>query len=153
MQKHISSSRSDLLTCALVVRATTYTMPVVTQRSHRSKLRVRIPASKTPRICANQYLPADAHKASAKLQSELPGQGKDRGKEAEKRGEAFVQQAGNKADQAVSKTDSDNGTATLTTNRLPMPGRSSSRARRRQTSLRTTLAPRPTRPLKSSISQ
>lgn len=82
---------------------TTSTEPEETQRSPR----------RTSRVCDNTFSPcpndhcnahtnstlttADAHKASAKIRSELPG----RGSQAEKEAEAYGKQAGAKFDSAV----------------------------------------------------
>ncbi|KAK5070542.1 hypothetical protein LTR64_000213 [Lithohypha guttulata] len=49
---------------------------------------------------AEKHFEADAHKASAKIRGELPG----RGKEVEKRGEAYLNQAESQVNQAAADT-------------------------------------------------
>ncbi|KAJ4416254.1 hypothetical protein N0V82_006858 [Gnomoniopsis sp. IMI 355080] len=52
---------------------------------------------------AEKNFEADAHKASAKIRSELPG----RGQQAQKEAEAYGQQAGAKFDSAVAKSQAE----------------------------------------------
>lgn len=79
-----------------VVLATISIPPAVTQRLPRNNSKARaIQHHGTSSLLTESA--ADAHKVSAQVKSEIPG----REKEAEKKGEALAQQAGQKFDRAV----------------------------------------------------